>query len=44
MIMMPPAGSAWVLLLSSLSPVPMLKVPDSTVTRSIAGCECAGIA
>src|SRR5262249_40877049 len=28
---------------SSLSPMPMLKVPEITVTCSIAGCECAGI-
>src|SRR4029453_11183985 len=39
----PPAGIAWVLLGSSLSPMPMLKVPEITVTCSIAGCQCAGI-
>src|SRR5262249_35876400 len=39
----PPADIAWVLVGSSLSPMPMLKVPEITVTCSIAGCECAGI-
>src|ERR1700745_1150104 len=43
LIATPPAGIAWVLLGSSLSPMPMLKVPEITVTCSIAGCECAGI-
>src|SRR5262249_2169635 len=38
----PPAGIGWVLLGSSLSPIPMLKVPEITVTCSIAGCQCAG--
>src|SRR5262249_4103330 len=39
----PPADIALVLVGSSLSPMPMLKVPEITVTCSIAGCECAGI-
>src|SRR5262245_54464362 len=39
----PPADIAWVLVGSSLSPMPMLKVPEITVTCLIAGCECAGI-
>jgi len=32
---------SWGLLRSSLSPIPMLKVPEITVS-SIAGCQCAG--
>ena len=39
-----PAIIAWVLLLSSLSPSPMFKVPEITVTCSMAGCQCAGTA
>jgi hypothetical protein len=37
-----PGANALVFSLSSLSPVPKLKVPDITVTRSVAGCQWAG--
>jgi hypothetical protein len=43
MMATPPADSAFVFVRSSLSPRPMLMVPEITVTCSIAGCECAGI-
>ena len=36
-------GQRMVFVLSNLSPVPMWNVPESTVTRSIAGCEWAGM-
>ncbi len=37
-----PAGSAVVLASSNVSPLPKCKVPDRTVTRSTAGCQCGG--
>ena len=38
-----PAGSAFALLASNLSPRPMLNVPEMTVTCSSRGCQWGGI-
>ena len=39
----PPEVSDWPLDLSSLSPIPTLNVPESTVTFSIVLCQCGEI-
>ena len=38
----PPGSSDWLALRSSLSPIPTWSAPESTVTRSVMLCQCAG--
>src|ERR1700753_1669024 len=38
-----PASNFWVLAGSSVSPTPMLKEPEITVTCSMVSCQCGGI-
>jgi hypothetical protein len=43
MMEMLPAGNALVFVWSNVSPTPKWIVPERTVTRSTAGCQCGAI-